>query len=46
VLCTDNALVYDAAGSTYREIGAMLEARGIAPREKRWYPSSVRAVLQ
>lgn len=33
------------AGSTYRSIAAMLEARGIAPRGKRWYPASVRAVL-
>jgi site-specific DNA recombinase len=35
-----------AAGSTYREIAEMLEARGIAPRGKRWYPASVRAVLR
>lgn len=34
------------AGSTYREIGEMLDARGIAPRGKQWYPASVRAVLQ
>lgn len=34
------------AGKTYREIGEMLEARGIPPRGKRWYPASVRAVLQ
>lgn len=33
-------------GQTYREIIAMLDARGIRPhRGSKWYPSSVRAVL-
>ncbi len=35
-----------SAGDTYSAIAAMLEARGIAPRGAKWYPSSVRAVLQ
>ncbi|MHB8433257.1 MAG: recombinase family protein [Candidatus Tyrphobacter sp.] len=32
-------------GATYRAIGEMLETRGVQPRGRRWYPSSVRAVL-
>jgi DNA invertase Pin-like site-specific DNA recombinase len=38
----------DRAGASYREIGAMLEARNIATSQAgaRWYPSSVRAVLR
>ncbi len=33
------------AGKAYRQIGEMLDARGIKPRGKQWYPASVRAVL-
>jgi site-specific DNA recombinase len=35
-----------SAGATLTAIATMLESRGIPPRGARWYPSSVRAVLQ
>jgi len=36
-----------AAGATLREIGDMLDGRGLRPRKgQRWYPSSVRAILR
>jgi site-specific DNA recombinase len=46
-LALREALRLDRAGASFREIAAMLTARGIQPkRGKAWYASSVRAMLR
>ena len=42
-----DALRMDREGASFREIGAMLAARGVDPRRGRsWHASSVRAMLR
>lgn len=42
----DKARKMDKAGTSLRKIAAMFEKRGIKPRGVKWYPASVKAVLQ
>jgi DNA invertase Pin-like site-specific DNA recombinase len=42
----DKARSMDEAGVSLRKIAAMFEKRGIRPRGLKWYPASVRAVLE